>query len=1095
VALVFDLPDKQTTGRTTNDASAFSVQLTYAELNRRADQLAHYLCGLGVGPETRVGIYMDRSLELAIAVLGILKAGAAYVPLDPTHPRERLQYILEDSRIAVLITIPIYDLRLTIDDLEQSQTPIVNRKSKIVNIDGDWPAIAAWPSAPLSSPLPAASPAYVIYTSGSTGRPKGVQIPHGAVVNFLCAMQQQLALTERDRLFAVTTLSFDIAGLELFLPLAVGACVVIAGYEQLVDGGRLAAALADTAATVMQATPALWQLLIESGWQGSARLKLLCGGEALPQALADRLLARGAGLWNLYGPTETTIWSTAARITRPGAAATIGRPIGNTQIYLLDSALHPVPIGVPGELYIGGAGLARGYLDRPDLTAERFIPNPFAGDTETRRHGDTETGDVAATQDSSFILHPSSFILYRTGDRARYLANGAIEYLGRLDQQVKLRGFRIELGEIAAALARHPSVQEAVVSASEDIPGDKRLVAYVVPHQGSGSEDKETRRQGDKENPNVSLSALRPQTLDPRTLIPELRAFLKARLPDYMIPSAFTLLDTLPRTPNGKVDRRALPAPDVQATAVTYIAPRTPVEELLAKLWANVLGRERVGIHDNFFTMGGHSLLAAQVLARVRDAFHVELPLRALFEAPTVAELATWVERDRSNLAGPLAPSRRSSAWIGIEPLSYSQARMWLLDQLDHDKAIFNISIAIHLTGSLDMQALQRALAAIMRRHETLRTTFAMQDGRLVQTIGVPAPAPLPLVELSSLPGVERVATAQQLAAAEAQRPFDVRHEQLLRLTLLRLGAQEHQLIMTMHHLASDGWSFRVLFQELAVLYDAFSRHLPAPLPELPIQYADFAIWQRQVLREAVLDDRLAYWKRRLSNLPPSFGPKPTLQSAPAARHPFALSRELSEALRALSQRHGVFLFVTLLTALKLTLARAIGHSDIVVGVSSANRDHIETRGLIGFFANMLVLRTDLSDNPTFEQALQRVREVYLESYEHRDLPIELLLAAVQHDHIEVVFNFTPIANNALAGAKLGDLAAQPVDVETKQIHQHANLVLVMFEGAEGLYGSLKYKAALFDAATIQQFAESYLETLASLIASDAPSCSRDSAA
>jgi amino acid adenylation domain-containing protein len=1051
-------------------------QLTYAALDQQANQQAQQLQRRGVGPETLVGLCGDRSPGLVVGLLAILKAGGAYVPLDPAAPPTRRRSMLADAAARLLIQIAD-DGRSAIEEVDEAGDVIVDRA-------------AAEPLDAAMMPtgrLDADNLAYMIYTSGSTGTPKGVGISHRALLSSVSAMRA--GLTAADVLVAVTTISFDIATLELLMPLSVGARVILASRDTVADSARLQRLLAQARATVLQATPVAWQVLLAAGWQPDPSLRMLCGGEALSRSLADQLTARGGWLWNVYGPTETTIWATQSRVTAGEGAVPIGRPLANSRLYLLDRALQPVPLGVVGELYIAGAGVARGYLGRPDLTAERFVPNPFIPPPAPPPARGRQEGVPPRRRGGK------GGVLYRTGDLARYRPDGLLAFIGRADYQVKLRGFRIEPGEIEAALAQHPVVEMCVVLARDILSPageylDKRLVAYVVPHQGSGvgdqgsgSEDKLTRKQGDKQEPNVTLSPGHLVTLSaPRSAINELRDFLKARLPDYMIPATFMLLDTLPKTPNGKVDRRALPVPDVQANAVGYSAPRTPVEELLAKLWANVLGRERVGIHDNFFTMGGHSLLAAQVLARARDAFQVELPLRALFEAPTVAELAAWIERDRSTLAGPLAPSRRSSAWAGIEPLSYGQQRMWLLDQLDHGKAIFTISIAIHLTGSLDMSALRRSLDAILRRHETLRTNFFMQDGRLVQTIAAPAPAPLMLVDLRALPATECAALAHQLATTLAQRPFDQSRDCLLRLTLLHLGEQEHHLLMTMDHLIADGWSFRVLFQELALLYDAFSRGRPAPLPELPIQYADFAIWQRQLLREAVLNDKLAFWKKRLANLPPSFGPKAVLQSALTARHPFALSRELSEALRAFSQRHGVFLFVTLLTALKLTLARTLGHSDIVVGVSSANRDHTETKGLIGFFANMLVLRTDLSGDPTFEQALQRVRDVYLESYEHRDLPIELLLAAVQHEHIEVVFNFTPIANNALAGAQLGDLVVRPVEVEVERSYQHPNLVLVMFEGADGLYGSLKYKAALFDAATIQQFAERYLEVLESFV-------------
>ena len=556
-------------------------QLTYSELNRRANQLAHYLRKLGVGPEVLVGICVERSVEMVVGLLGILKAGAAYVPLDPEYPKERLSFMLEDAEVPVLLT------------QERLVEGLPEHNAEVICLDTGWEAIKCegeW------NPIGGATAddlAYVIYTSGSTGRPKGVQIMHQAVVNFLNSMRQRPGLVEEDTVLSVTTLSFDIAALELYLPLIVGARLVMVSREVASDGRQLWERLSNSGATMMQATPATWRLLLQAGWQGSPQLKILCGGEALSLELASQLLVKGSSLWNLYGPTETTIWSAVHKIESERGPVVIGSPIANTQIHILDRHLNPVPISVPGELYIGGDGLARGYLNRPELTAEKFIQNPFSRETGAR--------------------------LYKTGDLARYLADGNIEFLGRIDHQVKVRGFRIELGEIEAVLAGHEGVRETVVVAREDEPGEKRLVAYLVAAQETA--------------PTVS----------------ELRSLLKGRLPEYMVPSAFVVLDELPLTPNGKVDRRALPAPDHTRPELeeAFVAPRTPVEEVVAGIWAEVLGMEQVGIHDNFFELGGHSLKATQVVSRVREAFQVELPLRSLFESPTVAELALAVTQSQ----------------------------------------------------------------------------------------------------------------------------------------------------------------------------------------------------------------------------------------------------------------------------------------------------------------------------------------------------------------------------------------------------------------------------------------------------------------
>lgn len=553
-------------------------QVSYAALNRRANQLAHHLRRLGVGSEVLVGLCMERSVEMVVALLGILKAGGTYVPLDPEFPRERVAFMLADSAAPLLVT-------------QQRLLPeLPAHRAQVLCLDTDWPSIARESSdnlTPLGNPEQLA---YVLYTSGSTGQPKGVQIPHRALVNFLASMQQQPGISEKDVLLAVTTLSFDIAGLELYLPLTAGARVVIASRETASDGQALGEAIERSAATIMQATPATWQLLLAAGWAGQPHLKVLCGGEALPLDLAQQLLSRCGQLWNLYGPTETTIWSTISQVTAVEEKISIGRPIANTEIYILDEQRQPVPAGVPGELCIGGDGLARGYLNRPELTAEKFIAHPFSSAPGAR--------------------------LYRTGDLARYWSDGRIEHLGRLDFQVKLRGFRIELGEIEAVLRQHEAVAEAVVVAREDRIGEKRLVAYVV-------------AQG-KAEPSTG----------------ELRNHLHTKLPDYMIPSSFVCLPSLPLTPNGKVDRRALPTPEAgqMESKESYVAPRTQTEETLAGIWAQLLDRKQVGIHDNFFDLGGHSLLATRVVSHIRGALHVDVPLRLLFEFPTVSKLAEHLE-------------------------------------------------------------------------------------------------------------------------------------------------------------------------------------------------------------------------------------------------------------------------------------------------------------------------------------------------------------------------------------------------------------------------------------------------------------------
>ncbi len=579
-------------------------QLTYQELNQKANQLAHHLRELGVKPEVLVGVCIERSLEMLIALLAVLKAGGAYVPLDPSYPPDRLAFMLEDSKLPILLT-------------EQSQLEKLPQHSvHIVDIDSDWDFIAQQNQENLETQVNADNLAYTIYTSGSTGKPKGVQILHGAVVNFLQSMHQEPGLTEQDTLLAVTTISFDIAVLELFLPLTIGARIILASRATASDGAQLSRLMAESGATFMQATPATWQLLLAIGWKGNRTLKILCGGEAMTRNLANQLLDRCASLWNMYGPTETTIWSAVHQVDSSNDSVPIGHPIANTKIYLIDQEckrqsdpLQLVPVGQPGEVYISGDGLARGYLNRPEMNQERFIPDPFSNKPNAR--------------------------LYKTGDLARYLPNGNIQFIGRVDHQVKIRGYRIELGDIETALSDYPGVKEAAVIVREDSLSEKRLLAYVTSKASSADI-----------GPMLKSSNSLIQCKAPGISISQIRLFLKEKLPDYMVPSAFVLMEAMPLTPNGKIDRRALPTPSQERPelAEVLVLPRNPIEEKLANLWSRILDIQPIGIHDNFFDLGGHSLLVAKMASQVEEIFQLELPLSCLFQTPTIVGLAQSIE-------------------------------------------------------------------------------------------------------------------------------------------------------------------------------------------------------------------------------------------------------------------------------------------------------------------------------------------------------------------------------------------------------------------------------------------------------------------
>jgi amino acid adenylation domain-containing protein len=1025
-------------------------QLTYRELNARANQVAHYLQGLGVGPEVLVGICVERSLEMVVGVLGILKAGGAYVPLDPAYPSERLTFMLEDTQTSVLLT----QARLV-----ESLPP---HSSRVVCLDTDWEVIARHSQSNPVSQVTTNNLAYVIYTSGSTGRPKGVAMSHRPLCNLLFWQLESSTVSTGAKTLQFAPLSFDVSFQEIFSTWCSGGTLVLISEELRRDAVVLLHFLSEKAIERLFLPFVALQLLAEvaDGQQAvpTSLREIITAGEQLKitRQIANWFTKlKSCTLHNHYGPSESHVVTAFTLTGSPSdwpALPPIGRPIANTQIYLLSAQLQPVPVGVPGELYIGGIALARGYLNRPDLTDERFIPNPFSDKPGER--------------------------LYKTGDLACYLPDGNIEFLGRSDHQVKIRGFRIELGEIEAALWQHPSVREAAVMAREDVPGDKRLVAYVVHNpQDQGLQE----QAADLQVEQVSLA---------QKLIPHLRSFLQEKLPDYMVPSVFVMLDALPLTPNGKVDRRALPEPEFRPElSLTFVAPRTPIEEMLASTWACVLGIEQVGVHENFFELGGHSLLATQVISRVRDTISIELPLRSLFEAPTIAELAEWVENSLHNgqsaQAQPLLPIPRSESI----PLSFAQARLWFLDQLQPNSAFYNIPLALRLSGQLNIAALQSSINEIIQRHEALRTNFATVEGQPVQVIASTLNCQLQVVNLLHIRESEREIEAQRLVNEQANRPFNLEREPLLRGTVLQLGETEYVLLLTMHHIISDGWSMGVFVRELTELYKAFCTGAPPSLPELPVQYADFALWQRQWLQGEILETQLDSWKEQLLDAPallelPTDRPRPAVQTFRGGYYYTALSLELSAGLTALSKRAGVTLFMTLFAVFGTLLYRYSGQDDIVVGTPVANRNRREIEGLIGFFVNTLVLRTDLSGNPSFEQLLGRVKEVALQAYAHQDLPFEQLVEALQPTRD---LSYTPLFQVMFAlddasvpSVELPNLTASSYSVEIGTAK--FDLTLSMENTADGLVGVWEYNTDLFDEVTIARMAghfQALLEAIA----------------
>ena len=804
-------------------------------------------------------------------------------------------------------------------------------------------ALAAYPSTAPRSGACLDDLAYVIYTSGSTGRPKGVMVHHRGVVNRLLWAREAYPVTPRDRVLQKASFSFDFSVWECFGPLLAGAVVVLARPGGHRDSAYLVRTLREERITLVHFVPSMLQVFLgEPDLGGFEDLRFVfSGGEALSPELQRTFHARmGAVLRNQYGPTEISI-DTTDWICRMGEGSIVplGRPLANTAVHLVDRWLRLAPAGAVGEIVIGGAGVSRGYLARPDLTAERFVPDPLGAAPGGR--------------------------LYRTGDLARRLPDGNLEFRGRIDHQVKVRGFRIELGEIESALLAVPGVQAAAVLAREDVPGDRQLVAYVVADDG--------REPG------------------------ALRDRLRRSLPDYMVPSIVVVLESFPLTASGKLDRKALPAPTWGASGEGWIAPRTPAEEIVAGIWAELLRLERVGVNDDFFDLGGHSLLGSQAMARLREAFGVALPLRALFEAPTVAGIA---ERLTGGCAGePLPPIRRHAAG-GPAPLSFPQERLWFLERLQPGTAAYHIPFALRLTGSLDVSILERVLNEIQRRHEVLRTSFSLSGDHPVQAVLPFVPRVLPVVDLRALRAKAVRSEASRLAAEEGGRPFDLEQGPLWRAHLLWTGDREHVLLSTLHHLVSDGWSTGVLVDETAALYPAFAAGERSPLAELPAQYADYARWQRQVLDGGGMAAQLAYWRAQLAGAPavlalPVDRPRPPVQTFRGGHCPIHLGPRLSDELRQFGRRHGATSYMVLLAAFDLLLYRVSGQRDLTVGSPLANRARIETEGLIGCFMNMLVLRTAVSGGISFEELLREIRETALAAYANQDLPFEKLVEAV----------------------------------------------------------------------------------------------------
>ncbi|MCY7283313.1 MAG: amino acid adenylation domain-containing protein, partial [Cyanobacteria bacterium CAN_BIN43] len=1412
--------------------------LTYSELNVRANQLANYLVELGVKPSMLVGICVDRSIDMIVGILGILKAGGAYVPLDPTYPLERLSFMLSDAQVQVLLT------------QQQLVAGLPTHQATVVCLDADWQNIEQHQLENLSVNITSADLAYIIYTSGSTGTPKGVMVSHRGLCNLAKAQIALFGIQATSKILQFASLSFDASIWEIVMGLTSGATLYVDTKEALLPGHALWDYLHTRQITHVVLPPAALAVL---PLEPLPHLQvIIVGGEACPQELIAQW-SQGRSFFNAYGPTEGTVCATVSEPLDGRTATPIGRPIQNVEVYIFNSDLQPLPIGVSGELHIGGAGLAQGYLNRPELTAAKFIPHPFSDNPQAR--------------------------LYKTGDLARYLPDGNIEYLGRIDHQVKIRGFRIELEEIEALLGQYPGVQQTAVIAREDREHDKRLVAYVVadrhapdrhlpqsdarqsqyiadwqnlyeqnyqklptdrdltfniagwnssytgspipaaemkewvdctveqiltlrpqrvleigcgsglllsqiaPHcheywgtdysaaalqyieqmkqQVAGLENVTTLERmaddfhgiepasfdtviinsvvqyfpsvtyllrvleqavasvragghvliGDVRNlllldtyilsvqlhqssdqlslsqlqqhvqqrmmqeeellvdpefflalqqhlPRISHVRIQPkrgvyhneltkfryevmleiegcpspsnhatpiawldwqtepltvaeirqrlvhtqpeifgishitngrvntemqawellrdeapeletvqdlrQTLstsksagiDPaelwnlsqelsytlnlswsnsnsdggydavfqlpsittqldltpvkssfqtwdlygsnplqgelaKNLIPQLRQFLTDKLPNYMVPSAFMLLETMPLTANGKIDRRKLPVPEISRNqlAVGFVAPRNPTEEMLAQVWAEVLAIEHIGIYDNFFALGGHSLLGTQLISRVKNAFNIDLPLHSLFEAATIAKLAEYIQQLQQTATAVSQPPIQVVSRSEPIPLSFAQQRLWFFDRLEPNSSAYNMPGAVRLQGQLDLVVLERALQEIVRRHEFLRTNFISQDGQPIQVIHQSGSWQMTSIDLQHLPVSTREEKIQQLAAVEAEQPFALDTDPLMRAKLLLVSATERILLLTMHHIISDGWSMGLFVKEIAALYSAFVQGESSPLPELTIQYADFAVWQRQWLQGETLDRQLGYWQQQLADIPelsqlPTDRPRPSVQTYQGATESFTLGQELTEQLQALSRQTDSTLFMTLLATFATLLYRYSGESDVVIGSPIANRNRSEIESLIGFFVNTLVLRTRLEEHLSFEQLLKQVRATTLKAYEHQDLSFEQIVEALQPQRsmshsplfqVMFVLQNTPMGEIKLPGVRLSELNASSTIAKF-------DLALSMTETHLGLDCEWEYNTDLFDKSTIERMAIHFENLLAAIV-------------
>jgi len=980
-------------------------ELSYEELNERSNQFANFLQDKGVGPETLVGICMERSLEIIVGLLGILKAGGAYVPIDPKLPKKRIRYIIENTGITRLIT-----QTHLVDELPQQELDIIC-------LDPNWNSLSNQNIHNLGKVINPENLAYVLFTSGSTGQPKGVSVQHRSITNVLSWFN---SLFQNASVFQTPTLSninFDASMKQIWAPLLCGGTVLMIPDDINADPHEICDLISSQQRVVISCVPSLWNAIVDEFQIGQVNMPqgtithLFLGGETFKQDLIDktREVFPKVEIWNLYGPTETTVNSTGGKL-EVNSEITIGQPAANTQIYILDRNHQPVPIGVPGQVFIGGVGLARGYWNSPSLTAEMFIPNPFKGEIGSR--------------------------LYASGDLAKWKLDGRIKFLGRIDHQVKLRGFRIELGEIEAVISEFSGVKEVIVITHGNDHDSRKLVAYIVPEK--------------QDSFNIE----------------ELHNHLQNHLPEYMVPSSFMKIDSLPLTSNRKINRNALPEPDNLRVDLgeTFIGPRTPTEEIIVSIWQKILDRSQIGVNDNFFELGGHSLSATRVINQIRKAFDVEIHLKTLFEFPTVSGLAALIWDLTGWFSFPIIPVPRDK----LLPLSFAQQRFWFLDQLEPGNPTYNISQAFCLTGLLNKTALEQSLYEIIDRHESLRTIFKEVAGEPYQVILENPDVTLEVIDLSEYSDAVRELEIEKLIIAERGQHFDLSEGPLFKFKLLCIHQEKHILIITIHHIVSDGWSEGLLNKELSILYNSHIIDVPPDLPEVTIQYADFSIWQLEWMQGQIIQDQLSYWQNKLANYTtleiPSDYPRPATQTNNGETQELTLSKAFTESIKLLCRAEKATSFMILLTTLKILLHRYTGQTDILVGIPIAGRNHTETENLIGLFLNSLVLRSDLSGDPSFRDLFKQVRRASIEAYENQDIPFEKIIEELNPPRdlsrtpiYQVFFN---MVNVSLDKPDFQNLIVEPYQIESK--FAKFDLTVYVMEKDEQFHFSFSYNTDIF---------------------------------